>query len=67
MLLTQVSISNLQERRGKRSFNIVFVDGFDECVVRNNSLGILYSGKTNDKNIKAATHYRTESTFSLGP
>jgi hypothetical protein len=54
------------KNRGKRSRDVVFVDDFDKCVIRNTIQDFYIQEKKSANNTRAATHYKKENTFSLG-
>jgi hypothetical protein len=63
--LTQL-LKSPGKKRGKRSCNVVFLDDFDKCVIRNKIQDSYIQGEKSANNTKAATHYKKENTFSLG-
>jgi hypothetical protein len=62
--LTQL-LKSPGKKRGKHSCNVVFMDDFDKCIIKN-TIQDFYIQEKSANNTKAATHYKKENTFSLG-
>jgi hypothetical protein len=58
-------LKSLGRKRGKLSRNVVFVDDFDKCVIRN-TIQELYIQQRSTNNTKAATHYKKTNYIFIG-